>query len=570
MSLEQFKAQLQDVSAFATPPVISRDPNAPLPGELPRGADIPPELDPLAEGILMLHQKEWLEDNADLKCGEKGRRTGITFAEALDQTLIAMAARSAGGQNCFYIGDSKDKGREFIGYVAHFARTVAKEFSAIEEFVFVDQRADGSSGEIAAYRVRFASGFRVEALSSRPENIRGLQGVVCIDEAAFHKDVRLVLDAVNALLIWGGRIRIISTHNGVLNPFNELCAEIRAGKLPYSLHHIPFSKAVRNGLYERTCLIAGKPATAEGKVEWERKIRAAYGVREAAMRQELDCIPSDMEGAALTRVQIEAAMAPAGAIPIVRLLLPDSFKDLDTHERVRRTTSWCERELAPILARLDKDRPHYYGQDFARTGDASDILVGAEERTLDRTTKLLVELRNVPFETQRDVLFFIIERLPRFSGGAGDATGNGAYLAEVARQKFGARCLEVKMTVEWYRQNAPAYIEAITDRTMLLPRHADVLRDHQALAYVNGIIKVPEDMRWKGEDGLERHGDSAIAGMLFWHATLQGPIAYGYRGMERNEDGPRDRLRELPPDDDFGPRDDGWRDYVGRGGLEGY
>src|SRR5262249_43721753 len=147
---------------------------------------------------------------------------------------------------------------------------------------------------------------------------------------------------------------------------------------------------------------------------------------------------------------------------------------------------------------------------------------------LVRTAKLLVELRNVPFETQRDVLFYIVRKLPRFSGGAGDATGNGAYLAEVARQEFGERVLEGKFSQEWYRQNSTAYIEAFGDRTILLMRDEDVLRDHQALSYVNGVIKVPDDMRFKGADGLERHGDSAIAGLLFWHATMQGAIEYGY------------------------------------------
>ena len=103
-------------------PVLSRDPRA-LPEEFSRGADIPENLDPLADGVLMRHQAEWIEDKSDLKLGEKGRRTGITFAEALDETLIAATKKSAGGQNCFYIGDTKDKGREFIGYCAHFART---------------------------------------------------------------------------------------------------------------------------------------------------------------------------------------------------------------------------------------------------------------------------------------------------------------------------------------------------------------------------------------------------------------------------------------------------------------
>ena len=573
MSFDEFKAQLNDPAAF-TPapvsPVMSRD-VAGLPEELPRGADIPPELDPLADGILMQHQKEWIEDDSPLKLGEKGRRTGITFAEALDETLVAMAARSAGGENCFYIGDTKDKGREFIGYVAHFARIVAKELGAIEEFAFTDQREDGSSQEIAAFRVRFASGFRVEALSSRPENIRGLQGRVCVDEAAFHKDVRAVLDAVNALLIWGGKIRIISTHNGVLNPFNELIQESKAGKIPYSLHFIPFSKAVQNGLYERTCLIAGKPVTAEGKAAWLKLINDSYGIRTAARDQELECIPADAQGSALTRVQIESCMGVPGQIPIVRWTLPDSFKNLNERLRKAITRDFCREKLEPILAKLDKSRPHFYGQDFARSGDASDILVGAQERTLTITSQLLVELRNVPFETQRDVLFFIADRLPRFSGGAGDATGNGAYLAEVAAQKYGEIITEVKFSTEWYRQNSPAYIEAFNDRTMLLPRDEDVLRDHQALSYVNGVIKVPDDFRFKGSDGLDRHGDSAIAGLLLWFATRQGAREYAYRGApDPRRSGPASpRLTETFDEDAADQPQRGWWDPPLGSGIRG-
>lgn len=533
-----------------TDPVLPRDP-AKLPEALPRGAEIPADLDPLADGVLMRHQAEYIEDDSDLKLAEKGRRTGITFAEALDDTLIAAAKPSEGGDNVFYIGDTKDKGREFIGYVAHFAKIVAKELVTVEEFMFEDQREDGSTGQIAAFRIRFASGKRVEALSSRPENIRGLQGVVVIDEAAFHKDVRAVLDAVMALLIWGGKVRVISSHNGVLNPFNELIREAKAGKVPFSCHFIPFSKAVENGLYERVCLVRRRQPTPEGKAAWEKLIRSAYGVREAAMKQELDCIPAEQQGAALTRVQIEATMIDH--VPILRWALPDSFRDLPEHIRKIETRDWCEKHLLPLLAKLDPDRPHYFGEDFARSGDATAILIGAEERNLTRRSRLLVELRNVPFETQRDVLFYIVERLPRFSGGACDANGNGAYIAEVARQRFGARVLEVKASAEWYRVNSVPYVEAIGDRTMLLPRDADVLRDHQALAYVNGVIKVPDDMRFKGEDGLERHGDSAIAGLLFWFATSQGAVEYDYRPVTPPApDRPVDRGQE--PDhgaDDF-------------------
>ncbi|CAA0129091.1 Uncharacterised protein [Starkeya nomas] len=55
-----------------------------------------------------------------------------------------------------------------------------------------------------------------------------------------------------------------------------------------------------------------------------------------------------------------------------------------------------------------------------------------------------------------------------------------------------------------------------------------MLTDHQALQYVNGVIKVPDDHRFKGEDGFERHGDTAIAGVLMWHASTLAPVEYDY------------------------------------------
>lgn len=514
--------------ALATSPVLAQSPGLDdLPAEFPRGSEIPEDLDPLAEGVLMRHQAEWIEDDSPLKLGEKGRRTGITFAEALDATLIAAAKRSAGGENYFYIGDTKDKGREFIGYVGHFGKVVAKELAKIEESVFLDQKPDGTINRIPSYIVKFASGFRVEALSSRPENIRGLQGTVCIDEAAFHADVREVLDAVNALLIWKSKIRVISTHNGVMNPFNELVKEAKAKKIPYSLHFIPFQKAIDNGLFRRVCMVRGEEWSQKGQDEWIKLIRDSYGVRTAKMRQELDAIPAEAEGAALTRVQIEACMK--AGIPVVRWNQPDDFKNEPEHVRKEQALEFCEAVLKQLLDKLDRRRQHVFGEDFARSGDITAIIPMEIGGDLVRRTCFVVELRNIPFDQQREILFYIVDRLPRLSGGALDATGNGAYLAEKAAQRYGSTVIEVKLSEAWYRIEMPAYIEAFTDKTVILPADADVLEDHQGLAFVNGIIKVPDNHRTKGADGFDRHGDTAIAGALAYHASRADLEEFGYQ-----------------------------------------
>jgi phage FluMu gp28-like protein len=509
-----------------TDPVIPREP-AEIPEEFPRGGDIPDDLDPLVEGVLMAHQASWLADDAILKVCAKGRRTGITFAEALDDTLIAAAKRSAGGQNVFYIGDTKSKAREFIGYSAHFAKFVAKEMLTIEDSIFIDERDDGTTKFISGYQIKFASGFRIEGLSSRPENIRGLQGTVVIDEAAFHKDVREVLDAVNALLIWGGKIRVISSHNGIQNPFNELIKEAEAKKNPFSVHTYPFGDAVKNGLFRRVCLIKGEEWTEEKEAAWEANIRASYGTRTAKMKQELDAIPAEAEGSALTRVLIESCMS-RDLPSVVRWDRPDEFKNLPDAEREEQADEFCEGILKPLLSRLNPEREHAFGEDFARKGDKTAIVVLEIGTDLVRRARLVVELKNVPFDQQRDILFYIVDAIPNLTAGALDATGNGAFLAEKARQRYGEIIHEIMLSAKWYSLNMPAYVEAFSDKTVLWPFDADILADHQALAYVNGIIKVPDGHSSKGADGYDRHGDTAPAGALGFFASTQDPIAYGY------------------------------------------
>lgn len=41
-----------------------------------------------------------------------------------------------------------------------------------------------------------------------------------IDEAEFHESLEELLKAALALNMWGARVRLISTHNGIDNPFN--------------------------------------------------------------------------------------------------------------------------------------------------------------------------------------------------------------------------------------------------------------------------------------------------------------------------------------------------------------
>lgn len=93
------------------------------------------------------------------------------------------------------------------------------------------------------------------------------------------------------------------------------------------------------------------------------------------------------------------------------------------------------------------------------------------------------------------MFFYIADRLPNFAKGAVDRTGNGAYLAEVAAQRYGEKIIEVAFTQEWYRIEMPPFIQSFSDGTNVIPRHDDVLQDLQALQYVDGVIRIPKDFR---------------------------------------------------------------------------
>lgn len=489
--------------------------------------EIPAGLNPLEDGVLMAHQREWIKQihEHDLNIAEKGRRTGITYATALDDSVTSSSQRSAGGDNCYYIGDTKEKGLEYIGYAAHMAKVMASAMAdgwqGIEVFLFEDQQPDGSSKQITSYRIRFASGFQIVALSSSPANIRGLQGNVTIDEAAFHKNVGAVIDAALALIIWGGRLRIISTHNGDANAFNQLIKDSRAGLFQFKVFRVTFDDAVANGLYERVCLVKGWQPSPEGKKAWYERVRGAYGNKRAAMHEELDAIPRESSGVAIPGILIERCMREER--PIVRLALESEFALKPNEVKESWCQEWIRINLEPLLQALDRDLEHVLGEDYARHADFAVLAPMAIQQNLTRTVPFLVEMHNVPTRQQEQILWYLLRNLPRRRCVAMDATGNGATIAEYTADEFGHdQVIQVMLSDAWYRDNMGQFQTAFEDGIFDLPKDKDVLNDLRSLERINGIIKLPairvEDSKNKD---FKRHGDSAIAIALAYFASLQ-------------------------------------------------
>jgi phage FluMu gp28-like protein len=461
--------------------------------------------------VLLPYQQRWIADPSDLKVMEKGRRTGITWAEAADDVLIAASAKDAGGQNVYYLGTDKEMTEEFIDACGMWAKAFNHAAGAMQEG-FWDE--DDEDKHIKTYTIRFPhSGHKITALASRPRKLRGRQGVLVGDEAAFVDDLPELIKAALAFLIWGGKVRIISTHDGADNAFNELVQEIRGGKRKGTVHKVTFLDAVKEGLYRRICLRLGRDWSQEAEESFVEDIYATYG---EAAEEELDCVPKNSGGAYLSRALIESRMDPA--TPVLELALPDGFEMESRSVREGTVNEWLEKSALPHLQRLalmgSEIRTSCYGWDFARHVDLSVMVPLVEDHQLDRRPPFVVELRKVPFEQQKQILFFVADRLPRLRAGAHDATGNGMYLAEVAAQRYGSRIAQVMMSEKVYSEQCPKLKADLQDGTLYgLPKNGDWLDDLRAIQVVKGVPKVPA-LRTNAKGGGKRHGDAAVALML--------------------------------------------------------
>ncbi|MGI2138519.1 terminase large subunit domain-containing protein [Shewanella baltica] len=491
-------------------------------------ASVLSRFDPTA--VLLGYQKDWIADEAPLKIGEKSRRTGLTWAEACDASLCASAARGQGGTNHFYVGSNKEMAREFIDAAAMWAKVFNKAAGEIQEELFIDDGQEGK--EILTFCIYFASGFKIQALSSNPANLRGMQGNVTIDEAAFHEKLAEVLKAALALTMWGAKIRLISTHNGTDNLFNTLINDSRAGKKDYSVHRITLDDACADGLYKRICQVRGKEWSQAAEDEWKAGLIKATATEEDA-QEEYYCVPKNGGGAYISRgLRERAAILDA---PVLRFTGSTLFNQASEHARKGEMQEWLEQHLEPVLKDLPVNLRHALGEDFARSGDLTVFAPITVEENTKRTVPFLVELKNVPFKQQEQALYYICDRLPRRDGIYLDARGNGQYLAEQARYKYGAEVVEVMLSVAFYRENMPRFKALFEDDEILLPKHEDVITDLGQIQIYRGVPGI-DDSRTTGSDGNKRHGDSAVAIFLGILASKADITRYELHTIKAEQD----------------------------------
>ncbi len=468
------------------------------------------------EDLLLDYQKRLLQTTAlhRVVVCEKSRRIGFTWAIAVDAVMTAASGKSAGGMDVFYLAYEKEMTREFIDTCAAWAdllSDVAGGHSGVEEYVYEEDR----DKSVMAFRIRFASGYEIVALSSSPRGLRGRQGYVIIDEAAFHDQLDEVLKAAMALLIWGGKVLVISTHNGVDNPYNRLVEEVKAGKKKYGFIRVTFDDAIRDGLYRRRCLVQGAEWSAEDERAWRDGIVADYG---DAADEELFCIPAEGGGAWIAPELIAAA----------------------THPEAGRRDQY-------------KGGPAYGGNDIARRRDQWVSTVGEKIGPVfwQRDEQILV---NKPFSEHDAVIadqfrFFRLVRL------AMDQTGIGERSVEEMQRAHGSHRIEGVIMAGDRRLNiATVARRAFEDGLVRIKDDPELRASIRLIKRVAGATGHPRLVT--GRDGRD-HADRAWALFLAIAAAAEGAPVYGYKqvaarqgqGAAMNE---RDRYFADRDGDGFG------------------
>ena len=456
--------------------------------------------------ILLPYQKRWLEDQAPVKVWEKSRRIGASWCEAADAVLLAAEGRG----NYYYMSYNREMTKEFVADCRKW--TAAFNHALPEE---IEIQTD-SANDSLSYELRYASGKIIKALSGKANNFRGKGRpgeVFGIDEAAFVDDFPEALKAALAALVWGGKVRIWSTHDGNDNPFATLVNDVRAGRTSYSLHRTTIDDALGDGLYRRICEIADIEWAQETEDAWRTKLFRQYG---DGAEEELMVVPRQSGDIWLNAQMIEQCCDQA--CRVFRWHAPNKdFALWTTSARQDTIDDWLKQNILPHLSQTSARS--YLGVDFARSSDLSVFAICTVEQNLARHFGSIIELRDCPFDQQRQLMTAIIKALPRFAGASFDAGGNGAYLAEAAQQLVGASKAEaVALSEGWYRQHMPPVKAAFEDREIHLPKDEDIVGDLRSVKLLRGIPRVP-DQRRTGMDGGKRHGDAAIAIALAYAAS---------------------------------------------------
>ena len=444
------------------------------------------------DALLLPFQARWVKDASRLKLMEKSRQIGLSWSAAYAATE-RTAAR--GARHDQWVSSRDDtQARLFLEDCKLWAGVLGLAAEDMGEVV-VDEGA-----KISAHVIRFASGRRINSMSSNPDAQAGKRGGRILDEFALHPDPRKLWTVAYPGITWGGNMEIISTHRGSRNFFNELIREIveKGNPKNISYHQVTLADALDQGfLWKLQQMLPAdderQDMTEADYFDW---IKAGCADEESFL-QEYMCVPGDDDAAFLEYDLIAACEYPEGI-------------------------DWRQTE----------GRELYAGVDVGRKRDLT-VLWVFEKLGDVLYTRHVETMQNMRKSEQEAILYPWFAQCQRVCI---DNSGLGIGWVDDAQDKFG------KLRIEGITFTAPAkemlaypLRGAFEDRALRIPQDRAIRAD---LRMVAKTTTAAGNVRFTAERTPDGHADRFWALALAKHAVDGGATGVidfeSIRGRESN------------------------------------
>jgi phage FluMu gp28-like protein len=420
------------------------------------------------------YQVKWLLDESRMKIKEKSRRIGMTYVQSYED--VRDAAKQEDPLDIWFSSADQSAALEYILYCAKWTKLLKVAGDYLGEIVI------DSENDIKAYTIEYATGKRINALSSNPKAFRSKGGKLVLDEYAFHKQPEELWKAAIPVITWGFPVRVLSTYNGKGNRYYRMVEDAKKGN-KWSLHTTTIEDAVNQGLADK---IAGRTLTAAERQAFIAECREIAGDEET-FQQEYMCNPIDEATAWLTWELIVS----------------------------------CEHEEAgnPLLY---QGGPCYVGMDIGRRRDLTVIWV-LEKIGDVFWTREVVKMKGKSFLEQDMELARIFSQY-NVMRLCMDQTGMGEKPVEDAQRLYGTSRVEgvlfngpVKQTL------ATVGKQRFEDRQTRIPADRATRESHHS---VRKMMTVAGNPRFDADRSEVGHADEFWAHMLAHHAAdnYSGPV----------------------------------------------
>ena len=427
------------------------------------------------------YQRRWLQDKSRIKIFEKSRRIGGTFCQAYEDVYDCISQKSL---KVYFSSSDWTAAEEYRDYCASWASKLNAISRIIEDaredsIEFFDEDKDVKIG-----RIEFpATGSKIILLSSNPKAFRSKGGKIVWDEAAWHDRAEDMWTAARPAIMWGHSMRILSTHNGITSVFNNLIEKIKRDELDYSLHTVPITLAVEEGLADR---IAKKELTENERQKFLKEERKGC-LSESKWLQEYLCSPQDETKAMLPYTLIQS----------------------------------CERDniLMPVKNLTGE---LYLGYDVARRVHLSIIYI-IEKVGNSFIVRYLRALKNTGWTKQEEILYELLEN-PNIHRACLDQTGLGDQFTERAQNKFGEGRVEGVWFTNAVKSDIAISLEkAFQDTGVLIPKDD---QQRESLHSVRKMTTSAGNTRYDAATSEIGHGDYFWGLGLALHAVNKaaGPV----------------------------------------------